>query len=714
MVKNCFKIFFVLLLTASVLSAKVTGKITGMVTEKTGGGPLQGANVFIQDTFLGATSDENGFFEIRGIPPGTYTLRVSFMGFKPLRRQVNITPDKHLELDFSLQETTILTEQIVVTSSRQPENLASAAASISVLEKSDIERRNSYKLDEALLAVPGVTLVGENINIRGGSGYNRLGGSRTLVLLDGVPILTSDLGTVNWNIIPVTEVEHMEVLKGAASSLYGSGAISGVVNILTKLPSKTHSLSFRQSSGVYDEPSVPQWDWTDKLLHFHRTDVSYSNSAGPVGLRLAVSHHQSTGDRENGRFERWYYTGKLKWQLPDQSTLTLFSTYSQEDREFFLQWWEQDHALNVPPPERGNSYELDGFVGYAVYHKLFSPTLSTKLRVSYNQQLVGVPINVANAFTPAIGLSGELQVNWKPHPDHSISAGVDYKRDQVESLFYGRREANGVSPYVQEIWKLSELLQFNAGLRLDTYTLVGDSVEQQLSPKIGGSWQPIYGTILHFSWGRAFRAATVVERFISAGSKDFKALPNPMLKPERSTLFDLGVRQNIGERAFAEITMFSADYHNLIEPVLNIDLTAQFINFPRARVQGVETAFRWEVVPRHVRLMSSATWMDPRDIERDQPLLYRPRFIAYISPSFSLGAFSLEADYRYMSRLEKVAVFPLDERVPTRVWDVRLMYKWKNYKLQFDIRNALNYNYTVSERVLGEIRNYSLSLSGDI
>ncbi|MBN1997668.1 TonB-dependent receptor [candidate division KSB1 bacterium] len=714
MIKNCYRIFFVLFITAAMLNAKVTVKISGTITEKTSGDALPGANVFIQDTFLGASSDENGFFEINGITPGNYVLRVSFMGFKPVRRQISISPDQDLVMNFELEETTILTEQIVITSSRQPENLASAAASISVLEKSDIQRRNSYKLDEALLSVPGVTLVGENINIRGGSGYNRLGGSRTLVLLDGIPILTSDLGAVNWNIIPVTEVEHMEVLKGAASSLYGSGAISGVVNILTKLPSKGHSLSFRQSSGLYDEPSVPEWKWTDKLRYFHRTDASYSNSIGPVGMRLAVSHHQSTGDRENGLLERWYYTGKLHWQLPDHSTLTLFSTYSQEDREFFLQWWEQDHALNVPPPERGNRYQLDGFVSYAVYHKLFSPTLSTKLRVSYNQQLVGIPINVANAFTPAIGLSGEVQINWKPHPNHSISAGVDYKRDQVESLYYGGREANGISPYIQEIWKLSELLQLNAGVRLDTYTLVGDSVEQQISPKIGASWQPIFGTIFHFSCGRAFRAATVVERFISAGSKDFKALPNPTLKPERSALFDLGVRQNIGERAFAEVTAFSADYENLIEPVLNIDLTAQFINFSRARIQGVETMFRWDVIPQYFRLLTTATWMDPRDIDRKEPLLYRPRFIGYFSPSLSFGAFSLEADYRYMSRLEKVAVFPLDERVPTKVWDIRLMYKWKNYKLQFDIRNALNYNYTVSERVLGEIRNYALTLSGDI
>lgn len=702
----------VLMLIAHGALAAIGAPISGQIFDRETGEALPGANVQIVGTFLGASTDVNGRFYIPRVPPGLYQLKATYMGYKPFVMAVEIKPDRQATVTIELEPTPIEVEQVIITGSRQPQELASAAASINVLGSREIKRRNNLRLDEALLSVPGLTVVGDKINIRGGSGYNRLGGSRTLVLLDEVPILTSDLGEANWSIVPVSEIEHVEVLKGAASSLYGSGAISGVVNVITKNPSRGHSLSIRQTSGIYDEPSVPQWKWTDKTLYYNKTDISYSNTTGPVGYRLAVSNHRSTGDRQNGFLNRWYLTGKVRWQIDDQSTLTFFSTYSNEKRELFLQWLEQNQALKVPPTELGNRFDLSGYVGYLVYHKLFTPTFSTKLRLSYNQQLVGIPFNITNAFTPALGFSGEAQVNWKPHPDHSLSMGFDYKHDTVESLFYGRRSANGVSPYIQEIWKLSELVQLNAGLRLDTYTLVGDSVEAQLSPKIGLSYQPWFGTIFHASVGRGFRAATVVERFISAGSKDFRALPNPDLEPERSVLFDVGMRQNFDDKLFLGLTAFQSTYKNLIEPTLASDLTAQFLNYPKARIRGIEAELRTQLFNR-LNLDASFTWMDPIQVENRQPLLYRPRFLGYFSPAIRLFDIWFEADYRYQSKILNVAVYPLDERVPTKVWDFRVIYPWKHLSFQFTVRNALNYNYTVSERVLGEIRNYSFSISGD-
>lgn len=730
---------FLLLLSAfiAVLSSAVPDKIAGFVLDRQTKQPLAGANIQIDGTTLGAISDEKGYFFINNMDPGSYRLRASYIGYKPDTLKIEIDDLSVKNVRLLLKPSMIQLNQVVITGSRQPENLASAAASINVMDKASIQRRGLFRLDEALQYVPGVTMVGENINIRGGSGYNRLGGSRMLVLLDEVPILTSDLGEANWNIVPITEIERMEVLKGAASSLYGSGALSGVVNMITKAPSRSLTLSLRQASGLYDEPSVPEWKWTDKALYFNRTDLSLSRSFGPVGIRLATSYHQSTGDRENGQFERWYVTGKSVVRLPFNASWTLFATYSNEDRDLFLWWLEQNRALNVPPPDRRNKISLKGFVGYTVYNQVFSPQLAGKIRFSYNQQLLALPFNIANAFTPAIGASGEIQLNWKPHSAQSISAGVDYKYDHVESDFYGRRRANSVSPYLQWIWQTFELLQLNAGLRWDNYILVGDSVEMQLSPKMGFSYQPFFGTILHGSFGRGFRAATVVERFISAGTKDFQALPNAQLQPERSTLFDFGLRQSIGENFYAEITGFYNRYENLIEPtLLTSELKAQFMNYPKARIQGIETEIRWRIWQDRLSLQASAMWMDPVELENRrpnrrrsivsgllstlheeyqarEPLLYRPKFIASFSPLFQWQNLTIGADFRYLSRLRKVAVFPLDERVPTEIWDVRCGYQWTHLQVQFIVRNAMNYNYTVSERVLGEIRNFMLILSTD-
>lgn len=698
---------------AMTLYADVTGSITGYVTDAQTGDALPGANVYIDGTFIGASTDVDGQYVIEHIQPGEYTLKAGYIGYKAELETVRIQVNRTTRIDIALEQTALVGEQVVVTSSRQPENLASAAGSISILGKDEMARRNSFRLDESLMSVSGVAVVGENVNIRGGSGYNRLGGSRTLVLLDGVPILTTDLGEANWNILPVTEVEHIEVSKGAASSLYGSGALSGVINIQTKKASANPSFSFNQTSGLYDKPSVPEWEWTDDILYYNKTDVSYSDTYGPVGVRLAATRHQSTGDRENGQFERWYFTGKISTPLPGNSNLTIFSTYSREDRGLFLQWMEQDHALNVPSSDRRKTVGLNGYVGYAIFNKLFSPTLAMRARVSYNQQLVGIPFDLSGVFTPAVGLGGELQVNWKLHEHHSISAGIDYKYDTVDATYYGLQTANNISPYIQENWKISNLLQLNAGLRWDNYILVGDSLETQLSPKVGFSYQPLFGTILHGSIGRAFRAATVVERFLDVGSRDFHWYSNPGLEPERSTLFDIGLRQNIGEKMYVEAAYFNNTFENFIEPTLFSDLTAKFINYPKARIQGVETEFRGRWWRDRLRLNASATWMDHEELESGKPLMYRPDLIAFVTPGLWLGPVGFELDFRYMSELKRVAVYPLDERVPTKIYDFRIMYELSKFKVQFLIRNMMNYNYTVSERVLGEIRNFAVSLSGN-
>ncbi|MDZ7372135.1 MAG: TonB-dependent receptor [candidate division KSB1 bacterium] len=686
--------------------------IVGRVVEAESGRPLPGANVFIIDTFLGSSTTADGRFTIRHVPAGEHRVKAAYIGYRSETATVRLSGSQTVVIDFSLKSTPLVGEQVVVTGSRQPENLASAAGSIHVLSKEDLQRRASFRIDEALTHVAGVTLIGEQINIRGGSGYNRLGGSRALVLLDDVPMLTGDLGETNWNLVPITEVELIEVSKGASSALYGSGALSGVIAVRTKQPSLGNTISFRQTVGVYDRPSVPQWRWTDELRHYEKTDFSWSNTYGRVGVRLAATRHVSTGDRENGQFTRWYLTGKAHAQLPGNSTLTLFSTYSEEDRGLFLQWLEQDHALQVPAYDRGKTVGLKGYVGYAVWNKLFSPTLALKVRLSFNQQLVGIPFDLSGTFAPAAGLGGELQWQWKPHPNHSLAIGLDYKYDAVESSYYGRRTADGLSPYIQEIWKLSELLQINAGLRWDNYVLVGDSIETQISPKIGFSWQPISGTVLHGSLGRAFRAATVVERFLEAGSSDFRWRANPALEPERSTLLDIGLRQNVGERFSFEAACFFNRFDHLIEPTLFNDLTAQFINTPAARIDGLETEMRFRLWKERLELHANAVWMNPREIESGEPLVYRPRFTAAVTPALHWRRLSLEADYRYVARLPRVAVYPLDERVAMKLVDIRATFRLQRLLFRFLVRNALNYNYTVSERVLGEIRNYALVVEG--
>jgi iron complex outermembrane receptor protein len=712
----------ILLFFASVVFSQSPGKISGVVTDSETGEPLLGANVQVTQTLLGAITDVNGRFVVRQVPPGEHLLRISFIGYRSKLARIRVQSDSTSQLQVALRPTAIPFEQVIVTGSRQQEDLHRAANSVSVIASSDIRQRNRFRLDESLQSIAGVNLVGENVNVRGGSGYTLLGlgASRVLLLIDDVPVLTSDLGRANWDILPVTEVERIEVLKGAASVLYGAGGISGVVNVLTRRPTATPSFSFRQSAGLYDDPSVDLWRWTNRTLYYYRTDASFSSTFKRLGLRLAISRHETTGDRVNGDFRRWYFTGKAVHHFPDNSQLALFGTYSRDARGFFLQWDDQDNALRTMFRDRIN---VDGVAASLIYTKLFSPKFSTKARLSYNAQVIGLPFNLTKDFKPALGLSGEVQGNWLPHPAHSLLFGIDYKRDDVESKYYGTHNGQAISPYFQELWKISQLWQIHAGLRYDTYVVVGDSIETQLSPKLGASYNFLPGSILHFSFGRGFRVPSIAERFSQTPpGTNVRIVSNPNLQPERSTLFDAGIRQRLGENISADVTAFWNKYDYLIELTqLRGQLGGQFRNYPPARIRGLEAEIKARGWKNRLGLEASLSWMDSENLSDDeasglkkgQSLPYRPRFTAFISPSLSFGPATLEADYRYASRYETVTFYPFDERVPQKVLDVRLLYRWRQLTMQLAAKNAINYNYTPVERVLGEVRNFAFSISGE-
>jgi outer membrane receptor protein involved in Fe transport len=218
---------------------------------------------------------------------------------------------------------------------------------------------------------------------------------------------------------------------------------------------------------------------------------------------------------------------------------------------------------------------------------------------------------------------------------------------------------------------------------------------------------------------------SIAERFAESDPNDNVQLySNPTLKPERSTLFDAGIRQRFGENFYADVTAYWNEYDDLIEitQVDPLQLSLQFRNFPHARVRGVETEIKTRGWANRLGLEAALSWLDSESLADDQAsgskkgeaLPYRPRFTAFVAPSLSLGPVTLEANYRYASRYEQVTFYPRDERVPQKVLDLRLLYRWHGLNMQFAVKNAINYNYAPVERSLGEIRNFSFTVYGEL
>jgi len=300
------------------------------------------------------------------------------------------------------------------------------------------------------------------------------------------------------------------------------------------------------------------------------------------------------------------------------------------------------------------------------------------------------------------------------HPDHNFTMGTEFKVDGGQTKFIGNHRGFTVSPYIQDQWQALRQLTLTLGLRYDDYWLKdSDYQESYINPKFGVNYTPFNGTIIRFSGGSGFRAASIFERYLSFKYKLFTAVPNEKLKAETSRSFDLGVHQQITNNWWVDGAVFNNDYFNYIEPVEEImddfTLQVQFRNVVRARIRGIELSTKGYLWHNHIGLQGNITLMDADDLNSKETLSYRPEILSFVTPSLRWDPFELQAEYRYASRIDKVMLYEYDQRVAQKVWSFRLYLRLDHFTSTLALNNAFNYAYTQLERNLGEIRNVTIT-----
>lgn len=230
------------------------------------------------------TSDLVGKFEFKNLSSGSYQLTLTRMGYKTKLFDFEIENSASRNFTIALTPVEIEIEKINVTATRTEQTLQKTPSSINLISSDEISQKNKFTFDEVLQDVQGVTInrtSGINVSalsIRGSSDVAGGGiGNRVLLLLDGRPSLTGDSKGALWSLIPVAIIERTEVVKGAFSSLYGSSAIGGVVNVITKKPTYKPYTSISLNYGFYNKLS-DSLKFSDNLRQIGGLDILHSNT----------------------------------------------------------------------------------------------------------------------------------------------------------------------------------------------------------------------------------------------------------------------------------------------------------------------------------------------------------------------------------------------------------------------------------------------------
>ncbi len=716
------------------------GAVAGRVTSTTGD-PMPGANIVLLDTTYGDAASADGTYRIGTVPVGSYRIQASSVGFEAKIRQIDVVANETVHIDFVLEPIAVESREIVVTTTRRDVDAGNTAASISVLTADDLAVRNILALDDALRYVPGVQLTGNEVNIRGASGFSYNTGSRVLLLVDGMPMLSPDAERIPFDLIPVHQIERVEVFKGPGSALYGGGALGGIIHVITKTyPAKPET--FVEAYGGAYQPARHaiwrrQWKGAKNPRPLGGVAINHARPLSPnTGLwtnltyRYDASHLNMNSSRSLQGFS------KFTWRTSPDSHVNILAGVNRKTSNTFIYWNGARDALNpgsinIGGPS-GSSGTSDNRTQHVSLLPAYTNALSTSTLLQAKVRLFGIfiqPLDDEKKPKPlskgTIGFryGGEVQLDYEGAPGRYIIAGVSGDANLTNSSFIGDdapRSQPEVAAFTQWEEEIGEV-KITGGLRFDMYRVRQGETLSKISPRtsatigMGPSWT------VRLAYGEGFRAPSVLERFIES-SDYLPIVSNPDLKPETSRSYEIGIR---GRPSFGGAPLFTIDaalflsqYRELVEPKFAPkERSFRFTNFTRARIRGGELELRARILRGRTSLHTGYTYLDAEDLETEESLAFRSTHLFKAGVALTVGPLESGVDLRLASAPEKVdsdfARFVRDAELssPVQVVDVRIGSYWRGVRVTLHIRNALNYHYLSRPALLGSPRHALLQIS---
>lgn len=582
------------ILPCSVL-AKPSGSIEGRVVDIKTGRPLFNVNVFLKGTGIGDATDSKGRYRITGVSAGKYEVVATIVGYRKESQVIEVLPDQTIKVDFKLKESAISMDEVVVTGTKTKHLMDESPVPIRVIGEKDISRYNALNVGESMGWLTGVqfntsftSMAHDALQIQG------LPSAYSLILLDGERIS----GRFPLTQISADMVERIEVVKGPTSVLYGSDAMGGVCNIITKRQGEKPFLKGTASYGSY----------SDKVLSLTH------------GGALRKFRYQISGDihRTEGR-------DKMSWHNSENGIVEL--SYKGDARSELNIRGRIHHAKLCNREERMLTFSLDGKMGL--------PNLSTLVIKGHREDFHDeTHVGGAPEATVTDGERNRVELRWAgvPFDKHLTIAGLEglYERIEGDDFTVSKSQSMG-SFYIQDEIIRETLTLLLAG-RLDYHERWGSS----FNPKIAVRYAPIAKLFVRASVGNAFKAPTfkhLYRRVRHAGGGGFWIIGNPELEPETSTGYNLELVTHVSYTRVS-ISFFRHDLEDMIEGDFINDTLYSYKNIGKVYTQGAEVDISSKLFIEGLTGKIKYEFLKTEDKETGYELTYRPHHRVNVEVSY--------------------------------------------------------------------------------
>ncbi|MDP1677165.1 MAG: TonB-dependent receptor [Bacteroidota bacterium] len=724
---------FIAIIFSSLIFPQSKNSVRGKVISFEEKSPIIGASVFVPNTSIGTSTGIDGKFIITNLPSANATLIISAIGFKPIN--VAVESDSAIEMVIELSSSPVQTQTVVVTANKRQQTLEEVPVSMSIIDAKLISSRTAISVDDALRYIPGVNFNQTQMNIRASSGYSRGVGSRVLMLVDGMPLLAGDTGEITFESIPIFQIDRVEVLKGAGSALYGSGALGGVINVLTKEISEEPLFRWKTYSGMYSSPKFDEWKWSDKTRFTNGEYIGFEQKFDNIGISTSLHRTFDDGYRENDWLRRYSGFLKIKYDFSPTQAFTFTTTGFLQQRGDFLWWKNLTNALRPADGQRNasvTSLRWNNTAHYTLYvnENIFGDVKVVHFHSNWHRDslnLKRMDESSSDAFT--VDAQGNLIVNKQ----NILTVGIVGNREEVQSMTFGTHVSNGFALYLQDEFTFMQNFSATAGVRYDVQQVKGLSQNEQINPKFGMRYSPYEGSTLRASVGRGFRAPSIGELYVSTSNtgSSIVVVPSTYLKPEHSWSYEIGGTQLISGESMVDIAFFQSDLSDLIEPSVELDQTlnaavVRFRNITQARIQGFETGYHSQWFDRALSFEVNYNYNWAVNRETGSFLKYRPRHIAMTNISYEQAMFNGGIDFRFISRVEEIddnliKLAPInngEQRVPIYIVDVRIAANLTEIgypiNASLNIHNLLHYNYVELIGNIAPPRQFVVTLEGSL